>query len=342
MVGLPNAAGLVSGIAIAISGYERPFGVLSTYSSTQRSFSAEEVNFFTAVSHILSTAIERRKLEGQLKTSDRMASVGVLAAGVAHEINNPLSYVITNLDLLKNGLSQESRSDVDRLDLIKMVEQAQQGAERVRQVVKDLKTFSGHSDDQLIPIDLRKVIEFSLRMSTNHLKYRAKVTTDFRAAPHALANENRLGQVLLNILINAAQAIPEGNAEKNEVVVRLDTDPSGRALIEVRDSGVGIPPDILPKIFDPFFTTKPIGVGTGLGLAICRNIILKLNGELSVESRVGFGTQIRILLPRADKVERFSENPVMPGVDEAVQSQRRKVLIAAGQIPRGLPRPSEA
>jgi PAS domain S-box-containing protein len=324
---LLKSAGITSGIAVAIAGSERPFGVLSTHSRSKRSFIREEVNFLNAISHILSTAVERRKLEGQLKTSDRMASVGILAAGVAHEINNPLSYVITNLDLLSSGLLLEEDLMANRTSLLHMVTQAQEGAERVRQVVKDLKTFSGNSDDRLGPVDLQKVIEFGLRMASNHLKYRAKVTTNFRSAPPALANENRLGQVVLNILVNAAQAIPEGHVQKNEVTVLLDTDISGRAVIEISDTGIGIPADILPRIFDPFFTTKPIGVGTGLGLSICRSIILKLNGELSIESRVGFGTQVRITLPPAEVRARFSSSTVAVSIDATDARARCKILI---------------
>jgi signal transduction histidine kinase len=322
-----KAAGVLSGIAVAIAGTERPFGVLSVHSKSKRSFKAEEGNFLIGVSQVLSPAIERRRLEGQLKTADRMASVGVLAAGVAHEINNPLSYVITNLDLLASGLSVNEELGDRGVSSLHIVKQAQEGAERVRQVVKDLKTFSGNSDDSLRPVDVQKVIEFGLRMASNHLKYRAKVVTEFRKAPHAWANENRLGQVVLNILVNAAQAIPEGHVDSNEVTVRLDTDISGRAVVEISDTGIGIPANILPRIFDPFFTTKPIGVGTGLGLSICRNIILKLNGELSVESRVGFGTQIRITLPAAEMKQPTSLSPAAVAVDANCARTRRKILI---------------
>jgi len=284
------------GIAVTIPKQEKCYGILALHSSRVRDYSLKEINFLEGIANVLASAVERRHLETQLKTSDRLASVGALAAAVAHEVNNPLSYVITNLDLLSQSLEDKDKL-ANSAQLARIIKQAQEGAERVRSVIKDLRTFSGSSEDKLETAKLESIVDFSLRMAANQIRYHAKLTTDFKPAPSVLVSENRLGQVILNLLINAAQAIPEGQADQNEIKVTLDTDASGRAVIEVTDTGAGIAPEILPRVFDPFFTTKPVGVGTGLGLSICRNIISNLKGDLTIESRVGYGTKVRITLP---------------------------------------------
>ena len=301
------------------------YGVLAVHSRSARKIGLKYIHFIQSMAHILGSDVERRHLESQLKTSDRMASVGSLAAGVAHEINNPMSYVITNLDLVASLLSSPSSTKLDTSQLLDMISQAQQGAERVRLIVKDLKTFSSSSDDKLEAVKLESIVDFSARMASNQIRYRAKLTTIYEAAPIVLANENRMGQVLLNILLNAAQAIPEGQAESNEIVVRLRDRLSGQAFIEVSDTGSGIPAEILPRIFDPFFTTKPVGTGTGLGLSICRNIITKLNGRLTLESREGVGTKVRITLPPSPNQVFSVKEKIDPPISFAMV--QRKILI---------------
>lgn len=319
--------GIQCGISVLVPQQDDNFGVLSLHGRNVRRISLKEIHFLQSMANVLGSAVERRQLESRLRTSDRLASVGALAAGVAHEINNPMSFVITNLDLMASLLSSSTSNTVDVSQMLEMISQAQHGAERVRMVVKDLKTFSSSSDDKLEPLRLEKIIDFSVRMAMNQIRYRAKLTTQYDPAPAVMINENRLGQVILNILINAVQALPEGLLEENEIHVRLGTDPTGNAIIEVNDTGVGIPESVLPRIFDPFFTTKPVGMGTGLGLSICRNIITKLNGELTVESRVGIGTKVRIILPPAIDQTMTARSKVDLAIPLHAMVQRKLLII---------------
>jgi PAS domain S-box-containing protein len=253
---------------------------------------------------------ERRRLQSQLMVSDRMASVGTLAAGVAHEINNPLAAVMANLDYIAEIVGQlggsnrsemsPARRDTWIRDEIKTpLDDAREAAERVRFIVRDLKMFSRSPTEELRgPVNVKAVMESSLRMAWNEVRHRARLVKNYGNVPDVDANEARLGQVFLNLVVNAAQAIPEGNAENNEI--RLTTCLEGkRVVIEVADTGPGIPPEIINRVFDAFFTTKEVGVGTGLGLAICHRIVTDIGGELTVRSEVGAGTVFRVSLPEA-------------------------------------------
>jgi PAS domain S-box-containing protein len=253
---------------------------------------------------------ERKQLQAQLLQNDRMVTMGTLAAGVGHEINNPLTYVLSNLSLageelaqLTQELEQEApglalgRDWSRRLkELREMLSEAHEGAERVRTIVKDLKSFSRQGEEQRVAVDVREVLELAIKMASHELRSRAHLVQQFEQVPRVHADGARLGQVFLNLLVNAAQAIPEGNALGSEISVRVRQDSSGRVAVEVSDTGTGIPPEFLPHIFDPFFTTKPVGAGTGLGLSICHGIIKSLGGEISVRSEVGRGTTFTVLL----------------------------------------------
>src|SRR5207245_1481083 len=246
---------------------------------------------------------EQRQAERALRLSERMASLGTLAAGVAHEINTPLTYVVTNLALI----AERSAGRVG---------QGRDGAERVRRIVRDLKTFSRPDEDVVAPVDVWRVIESSVNLASTAIQQRACLRTDLSPVPAVLANETRLGQVFVNLLVNAAQAIAEGAAARNEVRVVSRTDDAGRAVVEVHDTGSGIPPEIMGRLFDPFFTTKPVGEGTGLGLSICHGIVASLGGELTVESEVGRGSTFRVTLPPADvsATDVSATRGVTPGV----------------------------
>ena len=248
--------------------------------------------------------VERRKMQEQLLISDRMASVGTLAAGVAHEINNPLAAVMANLDLAAKGIAalcEELGAPARLEEIVDELSDAREGAERLRQIVRDLKIFSRSTgDEHRGPVNVNRVLESSLRMAWNEIRHRARLIKEYRDLPPVEGNEARLGQVFLNLIVNAAQAIREGNAEQNCIRISTDIDrDSGRVIVEVRDSGAGIPPENLPRIFDAFFTTKPVGVGTGLGLSICHRIVVGLGGEITVQSQVGKGTTFRVALPRS-------------------------------------------
>ncbi len=249
---------------------------------------------------------DRKQMEARLMMADRMVSVGTLAAGVAHEINNPLAYVMANLEYVAGRLPEQSR------DVLEALEEAQIGAERVRNIVRDLKTFSRGDDVKQGPVDLHRVLDASANMAWNEMRHRARLSKDYAPTlPLVLGNESRLGQVFLNLLINAAQAIPEGAAERNQI--RLSTRVDGDCvIIDVRDSGTGISGENLTRLFDPFFTTKPIGVGTGLGLFICQNIVTALGGEITVESELGRGTTVHVALRVAAPVPQATPAATLP------------------------------
>jgi two-component system cell cycle sensor histidine kinase/response regulator CckA len=257
---------------------------------------------------------ERNKLQSQLLVSDRMASVGTLAAGVAHEINNPLAAVIGNLEFITDGLSRMSagdsapassgRSDARLQKEIKeSLDDAREAAQRVRFIVGDLKIFSrAPNNEPKGAVDVKAIMESSLRMAWNEIRHRAHVVKNYGPVPCVEGNQARLGQVFLNLLVNAAQALPEGQAEHNEVRVSTRLD-GQRVVVEVSDTGAGIPPAVIGRIFDAFFTTKEVGVGTGLGLAICQRIVTDMGGELTVQSEMGKGTTFRVALPIGHKEE---------------------------------------
>jgi signal transduction histidine kinase/ActR/RegA family two-component response regulator len=264
----------------------------------------------------------------RLAASDRMASIGTLAAGVAHEINNPLAYITANLEMILEELSR--MGSTDRLDdVAKMANEAREGAERVRRIVGNLKTFSRSDEGPCVPVDLHRVLEQSITMAFNEIRHRARLEKDLGPLPLVAGDERRLGQVFVNLLVNAAQAIPPGQAQSNTIRVVTRTDKDRRAIVEVHDTGPGIAPEILGHVFDPFFTTKPVGVGTGLGLSICHGIIAALGGEITVESPPGRGTVFRVILAPASPAERQTElKPSLP-----VTSQKRARILVIDDEP---------
>lgn len=269
---------------------------------------------------------ERNNLHAQLLHADRMVAVGTLAAGVAHEINNPLAYTLANLQLALDELDTAAGPLLPEKasEIREMLKLAATGASRVKDVVSGLKLFSRNDEEQSGPVKLEAVMDLSIRMARHEIEPRAEIEIRYGETPLVKANEGRLGQVFLNILINAAQAIPEGKAADNKITITTKKDSSGNACIEVQDTGAGIPDHIKDRIFDPFFTTKPIGTGTGLGLSICHGIITAAGGKIKVESRKGKGTLIRITLPASSLSAEptKSEIAVAPSI-----SERLKVVL---------------
>ncbi len=258
---------------------------------------------------------ERRALEAQLRVSERMVSVGTLAAGVAHEINNPLAYVIANLEqvqLTLDGLS--GRLDTSSLEELRdLVAEGHQGADRVRQIVRDLGTFSRSDDDVVGLVDVTRALESAIAMAQNEIRHRAHLTRDYQPDPPLVsANEARLAQVFLNLLMNAAQALDDGKAATNELRVRTRHG-NGEVVVEVSDTGPGVPRELHERIFDPFFTTKPIGEGVGLGLSICHSIINAYAGHVSIvestETEASWGSTFRVHLPASSAMPKPAELP---------------------------------
>jgi len=279
---------------------------------------------------------ERRKMEKQLLISERMASVGTLAAGIVHEINNPLSVMSGNLDVLQRqfevvadalarttgelppgareaaGLFREAAAD------------AAEAAQRVLLITRDLRLFSHPDEAKREAVDIHTVLESSARMAQSTFRGRARLVRRFgNDVPLVEGHTARLGQVFVNLLVNAAQAIPDGGTGRDHAITLATSWVDGKVVVEVSDTGVGIAADALPHIFDVFFTTKPAGVGTGLGLAICQRILDDLGGSIDVQSRPGEGTTVRVRLRRA-RTGTTSEVPAQP---PAVVADRRTAAI---------------
>ncbi|ATB51251.1 two-component regulator propeller domain-containing protein [Corallococcus macrosporus] len=250
-----------------------------------------------------------RQAQAQLVQTGRLAAVGQLAAGVGHEINNPLAYIVSNLEHASDeadALAREldgTRDDVGaRLkDVNQALREALLGADRVRRIVQDLKMFSRPDDEKQGPVALHAVLDSAVKIAMGELRPRAKLVRDYGDVPRVEGNEARLAQVFLNLLINAAQALPEGHAESNEVRLVTRLGPDGRVVAEVRDTGSGISPELLGRIFDPFYTTKPVGVGTGLGLSLCHAYLTAMGGTIAVDSEAGRGSVFRVTLRAASE-----------------------------------------
>jgi len=254
---------------------------------------------------------ERRTMQQQLLLADRLTSVGMLAAGIAHEINNPLAYVLGNLEFALGHCSPPHPVDeTERTEIVQALTHAREGAERIRRTTRDLKVFcrSSAEDEGHTPINVREVMESSISMAWNEMRHRARLVRHFERAPRTLGDQNRLGQVFLNLLVNAAQSLPDGKADNNEIRVTIHGK-LGKVLIEVQDTGCGMTPEQQRRVFEPFFTTKPRGVGSGIGLSICRSIVNDMGGSIEVESRVGYGTTFRVELPAHESTSVLTSRP---------------------------------
>lgn len=250
----------------------------------------------------------------QLLQSEKLAAIGQLAAGVAHEINNPVGYVYSNLQSLEGYLSDlfrltdvvdEAKSlddlravkqaidyDFLRDDLTALLEESREGIERVKTIIAAMRDFSHIEEEEFKPADIHRAIETTLNLVNNELKYKAEVIREFSDLPEIDCIVSQINQVIMNLLVNAAHAIDEFG----RITIRTRHDDTF-AYIEIEDTGKGISPDHLNRIFEPFFTTKPIGKGTGLGLSLSFNIIEKHQGQLLARSEQGQGTCFIIKLP---------------------------------------------
>jgi PAS domain S-box-containing protein len=265
---------------------------------------------------------ERVEMQARLALSDRMASIGALAAGVAHEINNPLTYLKANLTVALDHL----RGPDANPEVVQLLREAEEAADRVRRIVQDLQILSRPREDDVEDLDACTVIDSSINMAWNEIRHRAQLVKDYRPIPLVRINRARLGQVILNVLINAAHAIEDGRVNSNRIEVSTFTGSEGDAVIEIRDTGCGIPAKLLHRTFEPFFTTKPIGVGTGLGLSICHSIVTAAGGRIDLESPRSGGCLVRVVLPAMIVA-------TQPAADEPViDSSRRKVLLVDDEV----------
>ncbi len=281
-----------------------------------------------AVSGIVLLARDDRQLRRarvMLQMTDRLAAMGRVAASVAHEINNPLAFVMANLDFVAEEIEESEGGALasDRRDeILKALADSRAGADRVRRIVRDLKTLARADQESLTRVDLHKVIDMSVSMIANEVRHHARILKEYGKPPLVEANEVRLGQVFLNLVQNAAHAIPPGNMAANAIRIVTGEAEDGRAFVEVHDTGAGIAEEHIAHIFEAFFTTKPTGVGTGIGLSICHEIVTGLGGTIDVKSRPGEGSVFRVTLPAAT-----AATPASVSGAVALARERRRVLV---------------
>ncbi len=265
--------------------------------------------------------------QDQLIQSEKLASIGQLAAGVAHEINNPLGVIQSNLNVLKDYIAETKallsryEAALDRIcqdnggecpqlqreieayrkqidfeflmrDFDSLINDSLSGAERIKNIVENLRDFSDLDHTDFLKTDIHTCLENALNIAWNEIRYRAEVIREYQEVPEFYCFPRQLSQAFLNLLLNAAQSVDD----QGKIIIRTFTE-DGKAIVEIEDNGVGIPKEFLPRIFEPFFTTKEVGEGTGLGLSVAYNIIKRHQGKIKVESELGKGTLVRVELP---------------------------------------------
>ena len=256
---------------------------------------------------------ERARLRDQLAHADRLASLGMMAAGVAHEINNPLTFIGLAAEMLSRRVAASEAS---------LVKDVRSGIDRIASIVRDLRYFGRQEDEPQGAVDLAVAIESAERLVSHEIRARAQLTKDFTELPAVVGVSRRVEQVFVNLLLNAALAVeskPDGH-----ITIRAQTT-SDRVVVTVHDNGVGIAPDKLELIFEPFFTTRAQG-GTGLGLSICRDIVVRAGGNLVAQSTVGEGTTMTVTLQRATK-ERGSLKTIPTPPPATDGAPMRRILI---------------
>ena len=255
---------------------------------------------------------ERERLASQLAQTERLASVGTLAAGMAHEINNPLAYLVLNLegacqkaDALRAELDAAGQGSVaERVARIAQhARDAAEGAERVQRLVRDMMTFSRVGQETFAQVDVNAAVDVAIKMADHEIKYRARLVRELGDIAPVRGNDGKLSQVFLNLLLNAARAIEEGRADQNEIGVRTSLH-GDEVRVEIWDTGLGIAPEHLDRLFEPFFTTRAAGEGSGLGLSICHNVVRAHGGRIDVQSDPGRGSKFIVVLPRAARAPR--------------------------------------
>ncbi len=272
---------------------------------------------------------ELKEAQAFLFQSEKMASLGLLAAGIVHEINNPLSYVYANLEGLKDRLQsvwsifeltekfsrqlpedqpdvlffQKLKEELDydnfKVDLAELIEESIEGAVRVRTIIQNLREFSHMNERENCPHDIESGIDATLNIVNNELKYKAEIIKEYGGIEPINCVGSQINQVVMNLLVNAAQAIEKSG----KIMIRTGGQGQDRVWIEVEDTGCGMSEEVRRKVFDPFFTTKPVGQGTGLGLSLSYKIIKEHGGTIDLTSELGKGTKFRVYLPVNKEVE---------------------------------------
>lgn len=259
---------------------------------------------------------DRTQLEGRLRESQKLEALGRLVGGVAHEINNPLTVVLSNLEHIKHELlALGAAFDPRILELVDVTIETRDGGKRIQQIVKDLRAFSQTEQQRVEDVDLQGTLEFALRMARASFPMSLEVSTHCdEHLPAVCASPGQLLQIFLNLIINAAQSMASVEVSRRKLELAIREGAGGRVVITVADHGVGISPENLPKVFDPFFTTHDVGGGTGLGLSVCHGFVQELGGEITLDSRLGEGTVATVVLSaRPPHFEALPPHPALLG-----------------------------
>jgi two-component system, cell cycle sensor histidine kinase and response regulator CckA len=283
---------------------------------------------------------ERRIAEEQLARAERFAALGELAAGVAHELNNPMAYVLLNLELMRTHIERNADAA-----LHEPVHEALDGVRRMKEIATELRAFSrSDGPGELEAVDVQRAVNSAVNIAQNQIRHRAEVRRELGEGLFVAAREGQLVQVLVNLLLNAAQAIPEGDERRHVIGIRARKKPDNRVEISVDDTGPGFPAEILPRLFHPFATTKARGQGSGLGLAISRRIVERFKGEIRAENQPGGGAILTFHLPAAGpsagppSVRQARERPRERGLkvlvvdDEPAIGRALRRVLAAHQL----------
>jgi signal transduction histidine kinase len=315
---------------LAMSASDTPqAAAIDAQSFLSKPFSLKEL--LDRVGEMVARIERERGRAAMLAQTDRLASVGMLAAGVAHEINNPLTYVLANIDHAREeiaAITEQTALDEDsgaRLRGVReSLDDARDGAARVTSIVRDLKIFSRGGREEQTVIDVDHVLRSTVNLARPQLRSRARIVEDYGGVPGVIGEESGLGQVAVNLLFNAAHAL-DGRARADHEIRISTRQEDAQVIIEVHDTGEGIPRANLTKIFDPFFTTKPHGTGTGLGLSICHGIVASMGGRIEVDSTPGDGATFRVLLPVPSSDAPSAKHESVPGA--ATAEKRGRILI---------------
>jgi two-component system, NtrC family, sensor kinase len=293
----------------------------------------DEVNLRTtelasANGHLRQEIERRGHIEKALRHAQKLEALGRLAAGIGHEINNPLSYVAGNIEFVRDGLGKGgetiSAGEID--EMCEALDEASEGAERIRRIVGEIRTFSRATEAAAGSVDLGKSLEAALRMVGTATRHRARLTCTVPERQTVLADSHRLEQVFVNVLMNASQAFAPDKQASNEI--RVDVRPSGSEVeVAFTDNGCGIDEADLEKVFDPFFTKRAHGQGTGLGLWICRTIIESFGGTIDIESKKGIGTTVRLRLRATDRATTASEASDRDGTRARTRRKARVLVV---------------
>jgi len=273
-------------------------------------------------------AIERGELRRRVVRSDRFSAMGQLAAGIAHEINNPTAFVLLNhetlrtlLEKFREGSPSAAATNAVLDEAFEVLEDNEEGIQRIRTLVSDLRSFARVDESSLDLVPLNDVVTAAAKMLSNEIRHRARLSLELGVVDPLFGDRGRLSQVVINLLLNAAQAIDEGAADKNEISVRTQQ-VDGMITLSILDTGCGIADEMTDRIFDPFFTTKTQDVGTGLGLAICAEVVSSHGGQITVDGAGGHGTRVDVTLPVAGRTRRAPS-----GARPTPKAQKARMLI---------------